>query len=260
MKLYHPQAPPNSAACSTPSSATDYKRRTPFCYPPSIAPTLNSITTNGNNERHVDPLRCVSRRCSRCRSASTRSTCFSSQTSSLTRSLVMAAKLSQSVAAAQLAASGITTSSSGGCTNRQQGSCTSLDQINDNTVKCMKALKAASGCALVITGGTVRPRRLSSPSSRAGACLSRRKSAIPRAPIRITMATRSTFHSPHASARSSRATTRRSEHVVMAQRNTSNRTATSTPRRAITGTSPSLVHAKACYGKAIQYTPVTSYI
>ena len=171
----------------------------------------------------------------------------------------MAAKLSQSVAAAQLAASGITTSSSGGCTNRQQGSCTSLDQINDNTVTCMKALKAASGCALVITGGTVRPRRLSSCVYHAPTLtLSSRKSAIPRAPIRITMATRSTFHSPHASTRSSPANIPRSVHVVMAQRNTSNRTATSTPRRAITGTSPSLVRAKPGRN-TIQYTLLSSY-
>ena len=179
-------------------------------------------------------------------------------TFSRTCSLVMAAKLSQSVAAAQLAASGITTSSSGGCTNRQQGSCTSLDQINDNTVNCMKALKAASGCALVITGGTVRPRRLSSPSSRAGACLSRRRSATPPAPIPITTATRSTFHSPHASTRSSPANIPRSVPVVMAPRNTSNRTATSTPRRAITGTSRSLVRAKPGRN-TIQYTLLSSY-
>lgn len=65
-----------------------------------------------------------------------------------------AAKLSQSQAASQLRAAGVTWSSSGNCTNRQNPSCTSFEQINQATVTGLKTLKSASGCALNVTGGT----------------------------------------------------------------------------------------------------------
>ncbi|MEU3504706.1 hypothetical protein ABZ726_29615 [Streptomyces hundungensis] len=64
------------------------------------------------------------------------------------------AKLSQSVAASQLAAAGVTHSSSGGCTTRSNAHCTSYDQINKATVDGLKTLKSASGCAINVTGGT----------------------------------------------------------------------------------------------------------
>ncbi|MGA8116426.1 MAG: hypothetical protein WCA46_22455 [Actinocatenispora sp.] len=64
------------------------------------------------------------------------------------------AKLSQSQAASQLSAAGITHTSSGGCTTRSNSTCTSYDQINQATVSGIITLKHASGCAINITGGT----------------------------------------------------------------------------------------------------------
>jgi hypothetical protein len=63
-------------------------------------------------------------------------------------------KLSQSQAASQLRAAGITWSSSGNCTTRSNPTCTSFDQINASTVDGVITLKRASGCAINITGGT----------------------------------------------------------------------------------------------------------
>ena len=63
-------------------------------------------------------------------------------------------KMSQSAAASQLSSAGITWSSSGGCTDRNNSTCTSFEQINSGTVSAMVTLKSASGCALNITGGT----------------------------------------------------------------------------------------------------------
>jgi hypothetical protein len=63
-------------------------------------------------------------------------------------------KLSQSSAASQLSAAGITHSSSGGCTTRSNSTCTSYEQINVSTVNQAITLRNASGCAINITGGT----------------------------------------------------------------------------------------------------------
>ncbi|MCK7622451.1 hypothetical protein MUU72_04880 [Streptomyces sp. RS10V-4] len=63
-------------------------------------------------------------------------------------------KLSQSAAASQLRAAGVTWSSSGNCNTRSNASCTSLEQINQATVDGLKTLKRASGCAINVTGGT----------------------------------------------------------------------------------------------------------
>ncbi|MFE2968244.1 hypothetical protein ACFXKC_32105 [Streptomyces sp. NPDC059340] len=63
-------------------------------------------------------------------------------------------KLSQSAAASQLSAAGVTHSSSGNCTTRSNSTCTSYDQINQATVDGLKTLKSASGCAINVTGGT----------------------------------------------------------------------------------------------------------
>ena len=63
-------------------------------------------------------------------------------------------KLTDAQAASQLSASGIGRSSSGGCTNRNVGTCTSYDQINQDTVTGIKTFRSISGCALTITGGT----------------------------------------------------------------------------------------------------------
>ena len=63
-------------------------------------------------------------------------------------------KLTQSQAASQLSAAGVTWSSSGHCTTRSNSTCTSFEQINQSTVSGVITLKHASGCAINITGGT----------------------------------------------------------------------------------------------------------
>jgi hypothetical protein len=63
-------------------------------------------------------------------------------------------KLSQAQAESLFRAVGITWSSSGGCTNRNNSTCTSFEQINDSTVYGARTLKTSSGCAVNITGGT----------------------------------------------------------------------------------------------------------
>ncbi|MFF9603283.1 peptidoglycan-binding protein [Streptomyces sp. NPDC014684] len=63
-------------------------------------------------------------------------------------------KLSDAQAAARLRAAGITRSSSGNCTNRNNKNCTSLQDIRARTVDGVISLKQKSGCRIVITGGT----------------------------------------------------------------------------------------------------------
>src|SRR5262249_39318625 len=63
-------------------------------------------------------------------------------------------KLTQAQAAARLRAAGITWSSSGNCTNRNNPRCTSLEQMNSGTADGIITLKRASGCAINIPGGT----------------------------------------------------------------------------------------------------------
>jgi hypothetical protein len=65
-----------------------------------------------------------------------------------------ATKLTQSQAAGQLSAAGITWSSSGGCTNRNVATCTSFEQINQSTVSGIITFRSISGCGINITGGT----------------------------------------------------------------------------------------------------------
>ena len=63
-------------------------------------------------------------------------------------------KLTQAQAESIFRAAGITWSSSGGCTTRSNSSCTSFEQINQSTAYGVRTLKQASGCAIIITGGT----------------------------------------------------------------------------------------------------------
>lgn len=63
-------------------------------------------------------------------------------------------KLTDAQAASQLSAVGITRASSGGCTYRSGSTCTSYDQINQETVSGIKTFTSISGCAITITGGT----------------------------------------------------------------------------------------------------------
>ena len=63
-------------------------------------------------------------------------------------------KLTDYQARTQLSGAGITRSSSGGCIDRYNSTCTSYEQINQSTVSGIITYKRASGCAVTITGGT----------------------------------------------------------------------------------------------------------
>ncbi|MER5889455.1 hypothetical protein ABT160_37000 [Streptomyces sp. NPDC001941] len=63
-------------------------------------------------------------------------------------------KISHSNATGRFTAAGITWTSSGGCSDRNRSNCTSFDQLNLASAQGAVTLKKASGCALLITGGT----------------------------------------------------------------------------------------------------------
>ena len=65
-----------------------------------------------------------------------------------------ASAVSQASAAAQFSAAGIGWTSSGGCTNPNNSTCTSFEGIRQATIDGGITLKNASGCGLTITGGT----------------------------------------------------------------------------------------------------------
>jgi hypothetical protein len=67
---------------------------------------------------------------------------------------VLVTKLTHAQATSRLRAAGITWSSSGNCSNRNNPTCTSFEQVNLATIQGAETLKSASGCALNITGGT----------------------------------------------------------------------------------------------------------
>jgi len=67
---------------------------------------------------------------------------------------ILVTKLTHSQAASRFRNAGITWSSSGGCSDRYNSTCTSFEQINLTTVQGAETLKRACGCALNITGGT----------------------------------------------------------------------------------------------------------
>jgi hypothetical protein len=67
---------------------------------------------------------------------------------------VMVTKLSHSQATSRLRSSNITWSSSGNCSDRNNPTCTSFEQVNLATIQGAQTLKSASGCGLNITGGT----------------------------------------------------------------------------------------------------------
>jgi len=55
-------------------------------------------------------------------------------------------KISHSNATSQLSSAGISWSSSGNCSNRYNSTCTSFEQINQETISGIKTLKSISGC------------------------------------------------------------------------------------------------------------------
>ena len=67
---------------------------------------------------------------------------------------ILVTKLTHAQATSMLRSSGITWSSSGNCSDRNNPTCTSFEQVNLTTIQGAQTLKSASGCALNITGGT----------------------------------------------------------------------------------------------------------
>lgn len=65
-----------------------------------------------------------------------------------------ATQLSHTKAKKMLNAVGIKVVSSGGCSNRNVSTCTSLSKIRKATIEGIIAFKEASGCKVTITGGT----------------------------------------------------------------------------------------------------------
>lgn len=74
---------------------------------------------------------------------------------SLSSRAALATHLTQAQAEARLIPNGITASSTGGCTDKNNPTCTSYDGILDSTVNGVITFKKAAGVSsLVITGGT----------------------------------------------------------------------------------------------------------
>jgi hypothetical protein len=67
---------------------------------------------------------------------------------------VMVTKLSHADATSRLRSSNITWSSSGGCSDRNNSTCTSFTQVNLATIQGIQTLKSATGCGINVTGGT----------------------------------------------------------------------------------------------------------
>ncbi|MEV7611938.1 hypothetical protein [Streptomyces sp. NPDC089799] len=65
-----------------------------------------------------------------------------------------ATRISHATATSMFRQAGITWSSSGNCSDRNNPTCTSFEQLNLATAQGAQTLRRASGCALNITGGT----------------------------------------------------------------------------------------------------------
>ncbi|KAI0392989.1 hypothetical protein F5Y17DRAFT_331254 [Xylariaceae sp. FL0594] len=63
-------------------------------------------------------------------------------------------RLTQAQAESQLRAGGVGWTSSGGCSDKTNKSCTSFDGIYSGTVSGVVTLKASCACTVTITGGT----------------------------------------------------------------------------------------------------------
>jgi len=63
-------------------------------------------------------------------------------------------KMTHDDAAKKLTDAGITWKSSGNCSDRNNGKCTSFDQVNSETIDGIISFKQVSGCEVQITGGT----------------------------------------------------------------------------------------------------------
>lgn len=73
-------------------------------------------------------------------------------------------KLTHAEATKKLQEAGITWSSSGNCSNRNNKRCTSFEEINSETIDGIISFKRVSGCEVRITGGTETGHSTSSKS------------------------------------------------------------------------------------------------
>ncbi|KAK3395083.1 hypothetical protein B0H63DRAFT_556174 [Podospora didyma] len=65
-----------------------------------------------------------------------------------------AVKLTHSQATSRLTAGGVSWTSSGGCSDRYTATCTSFEQVREESIAAVRTLKSACGCAVTVTGGT----------------------------------------------------------------------------------------------------------
>lgn len=79
-----------------------------------------------------------------------------------------ASAVTQAEAEAAFNAAGITWTSTGGCTDRNNPSCTSFEGLRQDTVDGAVTLKRASGCPITITGATEVGHAGSGPYSHSG--------------------------------------------------------------------------------------------
>lgn len=79
-----------------------------------------------------------------------------------------ASAVTQAEAEAAFSAAGITWWSSGGCTDRNNPSCTSFEGLREDTMNGAVTLKQASGCDITITGATETGHAGSGPWSHWG--------------------------------------------------------------------------------------------
>lgn len=63
-------------------------------------------------------------------------------------------RLTHAQAVKQLDAAGVTWDASGNCTDRNRPACTSFSGVRQSTIDGVKTLRKASGCPVVVTGGT----------------------------------------------------------------------------------------------------------
>jgi len=75
--------------------------------------------------------------------------------------------ISHASATSQLREAGISWTSSGGCSDRCNPTCTSFEGIRQATITGIITFKRASGCAITITGGTETGHEWRTPS---GSC------------------------------------------------------------------------------------------
>lgn len=82
--------------------------------------------------------------------------------------VVVSGTASHTAAAEKLRAAGISISSSGNCSDKNNNRCTSLDGMKLNTIDQAIAIKQACGCSVVVTGGTETGHAAGATSHSAG--------------------------------------------------------------------------------------------